>query len=177
MARAERSRRSEHDRLRLGVEVERLLAVLLAVAAGLPAAERELVVHLGPGVDPRVARLDAPGGLACAREISRPHRGAETELRGVRACDRLVEVGDAPDRKSGPEHLLGRHGRVVGWVDDDGGRVEEAVRELGIVWSGAAGEKLATGAHGLRDLARDLGALRIGVHRTHLRPPGVAAPD
>src|SRR4051812_45582309 len=49
---------AQHDRLRLRVEVERLLAVLLAVAAGLPAAERQLVVDFGARVDPGVAGLD-----------------------------------------------------------------------------------------------------------------------
>src|SRR5438445_11995197 len=57
---------TDYDRLRLGVEVERLFAVLLAVAARLPAAERQLVVHLRAGVDPGVAGLDSLGGLAGA---------------------------------------------------------------------------------------------------------------
>src|SRR5690348_1808013 len=51
----------DDDGLRLGVEVERLLPVLLAVPAGLPAAERQLVVDLRPRVDPRVAGLDPLG--------------------------------------------------------------------------------------------------------------------
>src|SRR5581483_9328006 len=62
-----RSSRPQHHGLRLGVEVERLLTVLLAVAAGLPAAERELVVDLRARVDPGVAGLDAGGRLAGAR--------------------------------------------------------------------------------------------------------------
>src|SRR5919109_716647 len=48
---------AQHDGLGLGVVLEGLLAVLLAVAAGLPAAERELVVDLRARVDPRVAGL------------------------------------------------------------------------------------------------------------------------
>src|SRR3954447_19626122 len=70
-----RSASAAHDhRLRLRVEVEGLLAVLLAVARGLPAAEGQLVVDLRTGVDPRVAGLDALCGLARAVQIPCPHR-------------------------------------------------------------------------------------------------------
>src|SRR5438270_13658153 len=106
-ARASGSRPAEHDRLRLGVEVERLLAVLLAVAAGLPAAERKLVVDLGARVDPGVAGLDTRRRLTRPGQVSRPDRGAEAERGGVRPDDRLVEVSDPPDRQCGAEHLRG----------------------------------------------------------------------
>src|SRR5437764_15429028 len=73
----------QHDRLGLRVVVEGLLAVLLAVAARLPAAERQLVVDLGPRVDPGVAGFDAGCRLACSLQVAGPHRRAETERRGV----------------------------------------------------------------------------------------------
>ena len=59
---------------------------------------------------------------ACAGavQVAGPDRRAQAELRGVGALDRLVQVGDPPDRQRRAEHLLGRHRRVVGRVDDDG---------------------------------------------------------
>src|SRR5262249_23845828 len=79
---------TDDHRLGLGVVVKRLLAVLLAVAARFPASEREFVVDLGAGVDPRVAGLDPFRRHAGPVEIARPDRGAEAELRGVGALDR-----------------------------------------------------------------------------------------
>src|SRR4051794_2465896 len=86
-------------RLRLRVEVEGLCAVLLAVAAGLPAAEGQLVVDLGSRVDPGVAGLDALRGLPGAVQVARPDRRAEAEPGRVGALDRLVEVRHPPDRQ------------------------------------------------------------------------------
>src|SRR3954467_14393048 len=69
----------DHDGLRVRVVVERLGAVLLAVAAALQPAERQLVVDLGARVDPRVAAVELGGGALRALEVARPDRGAETE--------------------------------------------------------------------------------------------------
>src|SRR5437763_6633177 len=63
-SRAGRLPAPDHHRLRLGVVVERLFAVLLAVAARLPASEGKLVVDLRARVDPGVAGLDPGCGLA-----------------------------------------------------------------------------------------------------------------
>src|ERR1700760_718763 len=88
---------TEDNGLGLRVVVEGLDPVLLAVAAGLPAAEGQLVVHLGARVDPRVPRLDALGGVPRAAQVAGPDRGAQPERGGVRAGDGLVQIGDAPD--------------------------------------------------------------------------------
>src|SRR5580704_4025722 len=150
------SPRPQHDRLGLRIEVERLLAVLLAVAARLPAAERELVVDLRTRVDPGVARLDAGRGFAGSSQVFRPDGRPESERRRVRVGDRLVEIAYTPDRKSGTEHLLGRHRRIVRGIDDHRGCVEEAVGEVRVVGGSAAGPQLAAGVQGPRYLAGHL---------------------
>jgi hypothetical protein len=96
---------------------------------------------------------------------------------GVGALDRLVEVGHAPDRERGAEHLFGGHGAVVRRVGNYGRRVEEAIGEIRIVvWRAAAGEKLTPGFDASIHLRGHLGALRIGVHRAHLGALRIAAP-
>src|SRR3954470_2591687 len=131
----------DHDRLRVGVVVQRLRPVLLAVARRLQTAERKLVVDLGRGVDPRVAAVElgrrALGGL----EAARPQRGAEAERRVVGQLDRLVEVLDAPDRQRGAEDLLARHRRVLARLEHDGRLMEPAPLEA--LRAAAAGQDLA----------------------------------
>src|ERR1700761_7701945 len=79
---------AEDNGLGLRVVVEGLDAVLLAIPAGLPAPEGQLVVDLGPRVDPGVAGLDALGGVAGASQITRPHRGPQPERGGAGAGER-----------------------------------------------------------------------------------------
>src|SRR4051794_32380721 len=71
------------DRLRVRVEVERLRAVLLAVAAGLQPAERQLVVDLRARVDPGVTAVELGRGAFGAIQVARPHGGAQAERRVV----------------------------------------------------------------------------------------------
>ena len=60
------------DRLGVCVEVQRLGAVLLAVAAALESSERQLVIDLGARIDPRVAAIQLGGGVLGAVQIGCP---------------------------------------------------------------------------------------------------------
>src|SRR5688572_948729 len=64
----------DDDGFRLRIVLDRLLAVLLADAALLDAAERQLIVDDLRRVDPGVAGLDVLGGEHRLVDVARPDR-------------------------------------------------------------------------------------------------------
>src|SRR2546422_11428056 len=150
------SRVVDVDRLPLREDVQsRLPRLAVAVARVLRAAKRQM--HLGAGrprVDVGDARLKVAHRAERLVDVAREDRRGKAVPDPVGDADRLVEVAHLDERRRRTEDLLlcDAHARVD--VAEDGGPVEEALREIALGRDLAAGEQA-------RALA--LADLRVGV--------------
>ena len=91
--------------------LDRLLAVFLADAALLHAAEGQLVVDDLRRVDPGIAGFDVLGGEHGLIDVARPDRGAQAEDGIVCLLDAFFQILNSDDRKSRPEYFFFEHPR------------------------------------------------------------------
>src|SRR5262245_9414086 len=160
------------DRHRLGEELERGAPLLVRAEAGaLDSAKRDVdVCARRLGVDVEDPGLQLLGETLHRVEVTREDRRREAEGHGVRALERLVERGEAVERRHGAEDLLAREERVVGDLLEDGRRDEVAL-VVGAV--AARGDDSSLGAAALDrcqhvvegGLGDDRADLRRGVRR------------
>src|SRR5205814_4495846 len=88
-------------------------------------------------------------------------------LRVVGEPKTFVAILDAADGQRRAEDLFGPHARPVRHVLQDGRLDEPALVVLGAFGTAAAINNPRAPLYSVLDLGLDLGALRIGMHRTH----------
>src|SRR5581483_6943369 len=155
--------------LGLGIVVQHLGTVLLAVAAVLDSAERQLVVGDLYRVYPGVAGVELLDGALRLGQVAGKNRGAQAVLGIVGTADRLVQVLHHRDRQQRAECFLRPDAGAFGDVGDDRRLEEPAVGEGRPFGTLAAGEQGGAAVERILELGLDSGPAALGVHRAHLR--------
>src|ERR1044071_9688155 len=93
----------DHNRLGVGVMLDRLFAVFFAETALFHAAKRQLVIDDLCRVDPGVPNFDSLRASHGPVDVACPDRRTQTEDGIIRLLDGLLEILDSNDRQSRAE--------------------------------------------------------------------------
>src|SRR5919109_709349 len=158
---------NDHNALGLEIIIQSFGAVLAPDAAGLYAAEGELVIAVVKRVDPHVAGLELVDRFVSVNEIARPDRRAKTVFRGVGFFDRFIDRFERVDGQRGTEDFFFGYARVIGNVCEQRWHVEVALVHVAALGSFAAEKRLGAARLRIFDLFFDFLSLRVDMNGTH----------